>query len=235
MRTLVITSCTGQKKVSPENLLLQDDFLDIEHLRVREKELVEFEYSAGEMYTGMQHLRLMEGMEKLREHFSEYIVDLDIVSAGYGLINESERIVPYEVTFNSMKSSELVEWSKKLKIHQDLQMRIRDYDLVIFLLGDKYLRALQLPFREVDSEKRLVFLAGRSSRKLIPDEPPYYFIEVGQDDAKSFSYGLVGLKGYLFKLLVEDFVNKDQIMFDRIYDQPPYIMEILQKYRKDTR
>ncbi len=69
MKMLVITSCTGEKRYHPANQLVQDDFSDTERLAAREKELSEFACPAGEMYTGMQHLRLMEGVRTLREHF----------------------------------------------------------------------------------------------------------------------------------------------------------------------
>ena len=42
---------------------------------------------AGEIYTGMQHLRLMEGIQELWKKFGRSVVDLYIVSAGYGVIH----------------------------------------------------------------------------------------------------------------------------------------------------
>lgn len=234
MKTLVITSCTGEKKYSPQNKLIQEDFIDKENLKNKEFQLKEFQVAAGEMYTGMQHLRLMEGIKLLRDKFDDNIIDLAIVSAGYGLLNENDEIVPYEVTFQNMKAKEITEWSSNLKIHEDVNNLIKDYDIVFFLLGDKYLRSIQLPLENAKEDQKLIFLASKTSRKQIPDYKPYYFIEVGQDDAKSFSYGLVGLKGYLFKLLSQEFVDNGKQLLEDIYLKPNSIIEILNKYRKDN-
>jgi len=232
LRLLVITSCTGEKRYHPQNQLLQADFIDSTTLSRREKELADFKCTAGEMYTGMQHLRLMEGIAALRKQFGEDFVDLYVVSAGYGLIPEGKMIVPYEVTFNTMNNAAIAEWSRQIGIHRDLDALIPQYDLVLFLLGDKYLRAVNLPFENATSAQKLVFFASGTSKKLIPEKSPYYFVEVGQEDAKSFSYGLVGLKGYLFKLLAQDTVTDDACIFDKVYMDPSCVLPLLEKHRK---
>ncbi len=232
MKMLVVTSCTGEKLYHPENQLTQGDFEDIETLAKREAELAEFKTTAGKIYTGMQHQRLMEGIETLRSAYGKDIVDLYIVSAGYGLISEDREVVPYEVTFNTMNGNAIKEWSQHLGIHHDLGELVQKYDLVLFLLGDKYLKAVGLPFDEVKDNQKLVFFASGTSKKMIPNHAPYYFVEVGQEDAKSFSYGLVGLKGYLFKLLATDAVKDNELLFDRIYADPGCTLTLLDKHRK---
>jgi hypothetical protein len=231
IKILVITSCTGEKKSNPNNKLTINDFRSIELLKLREKELKDYTLPASDMYTGMQHLRLMEGIKSLRSKFNNNIVDLAIVSAGYGLLNENDMIVPYEVTFNEMNNNELIEWSNHLEINEKLSQLVKEYDLVFFLLGDTYLRSLRLPLDELDEDKKLIFMSSKTSKKLIPASLPYYFIEVGQNDAKSFSYGLIGLKGYLFKLLSQDVVENGLKTFEAIYQKPDYIMDLLNKYR----
>lgn len=232
LKTLVITSCTGEKLYHPENQLVQVDFTDFELLAKREAELNEYKTPAGKIYTGMQHLRLMEGISALRKAFGEDVVDLFIVSAGYGVISEKKDVVPYEVTFNTMNGTAIANWSTQLGIHQDLNDLVPQYDLVFFLLGDKYLRAVNLPLESTRDDQKLLFFASGTSRKMIPSRPPYYFIEVGQEDAKSFSYGLVGLKGFLFKLLSQEMVSSNGSLFDAVYADPSQVMVCLEKYRK---
>lgn len=233
IKFLIVTSCTGDKKSNPEGKLLLEDFIEPEVLHRREEELKEYAIPAADMYTGMQHQRLMEGIKNLRNHFGSNVVDLAIVSAGYGLLNENDKIVPYEVTFNSMNTGKVLEWSNNLKINEDLSKLVEGYDLVIFLLGDKYLRALNLPLKNIDEDKKLIFLASPTSEKLIPHRKQYHFVEVCQDDARSFGYGLVGLKGYLFKLLSNEIVGNGHETLDMIYNDPNNIMRLLDKYRKD--
>lgn len=230
-KTLIITSCTGEKKYKPENQLLQDDFCDSNSLSTREEQLKEYMTTAGDMYTGMQHLRLMEGVKALRDKYGPNIVDVSIVSAGYGLISEKHEIAPYEVTFNTMGSKEIINWSRTLEINKTLSTAIQGYDLIIFLLGDKYLRALELPI-ETSENQTLIFFASGTSQKLIPQQSNYFIHEVGQEDAKSFSYGLVGLKGYLFKMLAQEIVLQGSDLIGQIKDTPSVLGSVLEKYRK---
>ena len=165
IKTLVITSCTGEKLYHPENQLVQSDFSDPETLRKREEELKEYSVEAGRIYTGMQHQRLMEGVQLLRNTFGDDVLDVYVVSAGYGLISEHKKVVPYEVTFNNMNGTEINEWSRQIGIHRDLNTLVPAYDLVLFLLGDKYLKAVNLPLEAASPDQKLLFFASGTSRK----------------------------------------------------------------------
>ena len=231
LKTLVVTSCTGEKKFKPANQLIMDDFIDPLRLAKREAALNKYRMTAGQMYTGMQHLRLIEGIERLRNMYGHDLVDLCIVSAGYGLLPEDKEIVPYEISFTAMGARRIRQWAEFLNIKEVLNQKIKGYNLVFFLLGKDYLRALDLPL-EVRYEQKLVFLAGKSSRNLIPVNAPYYFVEVGKAEAKSFSYGLVGLKGYLFKLLAQEVAEKGQDMLLELEQNPLQFINLLGNYRR---
>lgn len=224
LKILVVTSCTGEKKYHPEHQLVQADFLDGKSLRVREKKLAEFLLPAGEMYTGMQHLRLMEGVAALRG--AGITVDVAIVSAGYGLISETRKIAPYEVTFNSMRGPEIDEWAIRLGIHDALVRTLAGYDLVFFLLGDKYLRAAALRDYRPHQGQTLLFFASGTSRKSLPCGAGIASVELGNADARRFGYGLVGLKGELFRRLASG-VTRDATLFSRLHNAPASFAETL--------
>lgn len=230
LRTLVITSCTGEKIYKPENQLLFDDFKNKNIMKTKETDLQEYKCNAGKMYTGKQHLRLMEGVDLLREHYGNEIIDVGIVSAGYGFINEKEEIVPYEVTFNSMKAKEVMDWSTFLEINRSVSEKIKDYDLVFFLLGDQYLKSIQLPLQETVEGQKLIFLASKSSEKIIPKNEPYYRIEITQNDTTEFGSGNIELKGFLFKLLAKEIIKNEKFLFS-IYENPKIIIDVLNQYR----
>ncbi|GLI06714.1 hypothetical protein YDYSG_27440 [Paenibacillus tyrfis] len=232
-KILVISSCTGEKKVTTDLQLLEDDFKSKESLENKEEALEALSLPAKDMYTGLQHLRLMEGINNLRNKYGHDILDLYIVSAGYGLIHEDKVIAPYEVTFNTMNGQKIIEWSKFLNVHRDLENIIENYDVVFFLLGDGYLRALELPMKINDLQRKLIFLASKTSKRYIPNNLPYYFVEVGQQHAKSFSYGLVGLKGYLFKLLAQEWVNEGPDYINEIIEDPSIFIPKLSKFQKE--
>lgn len=218
-RILVVTSCTGEKRFKPENQLVLEDFKDSTRLQKRENQLVNFACRAGQIYTGAQHLQVMEGVGLLRQSFGQEAVDLRILSAGYGLIREDKNIVPYEVTFNTMKRSEVDEWAKFLKIHSMFEKAIAGYDLVFVLLGDNYLRSLSLPV-ETSLDQTLVFLASKTSATYIRDLVAQTFIlPLSNVQAKQYSYGLVGLKGFLFKRFAENVAKQPQLL-KQIYREP---------------
>lgn len=218
-RLLIVTSCTGEKKYKPENQLTLKDFEDRKRLAKGEKKLAKSMCTAGEMYTGMQHLRLMEGVNLLRQSLGKEAVDLNIISAGYGLIPEDRAIAPYEVTFNGMKEHEVDAWSKYLGIHTAFEKAVREHDLVFLLLGETYLRSLALPVA-TRPDQTFIFLASQSSRKWIKGlEAKTYTLGLANADAKKYGYGLVGLKGFLFKKFAEVVVKSPE-WIDRIYNNP---------------
>ena len=101
---LVISSCTGDKVVNTPAELKLEDFADADRLKRREHELASYRRPASVMYTGKQHEYLMRGVDKLRRAYGDNFVDLRILSAGYGLIEEDRVICPYDVTFSKWAS-----------------------------------------------------------------------------------------------------------------------------------
>jgi hypothetical protein len=233
MKLLIITSCTNSKIYSPDEQLKKADFLDTNLLLERENQLGSFKAKAKEMYTGQQHLWVMEGINNLREKYGVSIVDLAIVSAGYGLLNEDQEIVPYNVTFAKMKKEELIDWSNKLEINKHTSEKIKSYDMVFFLLGEEYLNSLQIPFIDSRQDQKLIFLGSKASGKLIPNSNPYHYVEVGNKDAKDFGKMSISLKGYLFKILAKEIVENGLTLLDKIYDNPQSFLQTLEKYRKE--
>ena len=146
MRILVITSCTGRKKYKPENQLQYEDFTSSERLHQRTAELKDFEAPAVEMYTGQQHLYLMDGLRQLRATQEQEVIDLNIISAGYGLLGEKDVIVPYNITFQKLKKKEILERSNKLQIHEHVETLIAGYELVILFIGQRIRSSITTSF-----------------------------------------------------------------------------------------
>ncbi|MBW4616376.1 MAG: queuine tRNA-ribosyltransferase family protein [Desmonostoc vinosum HA7617-LM4] len=225
-RILIITSCTGEKRFKPANQLTIEDFKDTERLTERTKLLTKFSCPSGQMYTGLQHLRVMEGVDILRSRFGKEAVDVKIISAGYGLITEDKVIVPYSVTFNSMKSAEIYSWANFIKIHESFQQAIVEYDLVFVLLGDKYLRALNLPV-ETHQNQTLIFLASNKSLDcIISGNAKSEVLTFSNADASRFGCALVGLKGQLLKLIATEIREKPDLL-EELHNNPQTLEQIL--------
>ena len=232
MKTLIITSCTSSKLENPNNSLNKRDLEDKNNTLKKTNNLNS--YKAINLYTGRQHLHIKEGVSLLRENFEDEIFDIKIVSAGYGLVDENDEIYPYDISFSNMKAKELDEWAKKLKIREDLDDVINDYDLILFLLGIKYLRSVRLPLENLDSTQKLIFLASKTSKKYIPSYEEYNFLEVSQKDASLFGKNLIELKGYLFKLFAREIVINGIDYLTKVYEKPQHLLKIIEKYKKSS-
>ncbi|MFN9176077.1 MAG: DUF6884 domain-containing protein [Synechocystis sp.] len=231
LRLLVVTSCTGEKRVKSEKSLIWEDFQDLDRLQAKETDLRESAMPAATLYTGAQHLHVMAGVNLLRETFGTNYVDVKILSAGYGLIDEHREVVPYEVTFNDLKLPELDQWSKTLNIREDFENSIADYDLIFILLGERYLRALALPVA-TRKEQTLIFLAsGKSERYVPPLDGKVFKLLLSNNEAQQFGCALVGLKGFL----LERFSHNLKLLpnyLDKVYRYPEFFQTIINQNPK---
>ena len=199
MKMLVVTSCTGEKVVDADRQLVQEDFASgAEHVARREKDVGEFCRSAGEMYSGEQHVRLMRGLGEYRKAESgDRKLDLWVLSAGYGLIPEGRLVAPYGVTFATMKSKELTDWARFLGVPAAFRECVKKpYDLGLILLGDNYLKACDLDASVAFGGPTLLF-CGTGMAKKLPKLTNVRVVPISNPEAKRFSCGLVGLKGEL--------------------------------------
>ena len=203
MKIRIITSCTGEKKFSPSNQLTQADFEHIhtqETFSKREAELEQFRTPAGDLYTGQQHIRLLKGIGEFKSKAGdESSIDLWIVSAGYGLVSADTELVPYECTFQSMSSSDIVRWADHLRIPTTIhELLCQPADLTIVILGDGYLRALALD-EKTEFASPTLFLTSIVSQKRVKGKGKFWTVPLSNIDAKRFHCGLVGLKGEVVK------------------------------------
>lgn len=213
-KILVVTSCTKDKVFPPgfptACQLLPDqlwDERDDDRVHREFGELEQYRKPASQLYRGRQHQLLMQGVDLLRQTFGPNIVEVKIISAGFGLVNEDQSLPPYNATFAGQSSSIVQAVARRLGIPQKMsELMAGQYDCAFFLLGESYLLSLGLPFPSTPAFPCL-FLAGPSNRKRIPRRSPYSFVRVGQDDSIAFSYNLVGLKGQLFKLFAQQIIS----------------------------
>ncbi|MEB3160927.1 MAG: hypothetical protein VKL20_05660, partial [Synechocystis sp.] len=231
LRLLVVTSCTGEKRVKSEKSLIWEDFQDLDRLQARETDLQALAMPAATLYTGAQHLHVMAGVNLLRETFGTNYVDVKILSAGYGLIDEYREVVPYEVTFNDLKLAELDRWSKTLNIREDFEKAIAEYDLIFVLLGERYLRALALPVVTKKEQTLIFFASGKSERYIPPLDGKVFKLVLGNNEAQQFGCALVGLKGFL----LERFSHNLKLLpnyLDKVYRYPEFFQTIINQNPK---
>jgi queuine/archaeosine tRNA-ribosyltransferase len=220
MTHLIITSCTGEKVVESDRQLTREDFArGAAHVAEREKELKDSLRTAGEIYSGEQHVRLMRGVSAMRSTLDAgpSPIELHILSAGYGLIPEDRVVAPYEITFATMKSKELRDWADSLQVPEDFRKTVaKPYEFGLILLGDNYLTACALDSSVKFGGPTLLF-CGTGMAKKLPTLANVRVVPVSNPEAKRFSCGLVGLKGELAARVLAG-VKADSSVVTKILD-----------------
>ena len=159
------------------------------------------------LYSGQQHVRLMRGVRAFRDSSREEgrhgLLDLQILSAGYGLVPGDRKIAPYECTFQGMKSKELRAWADQLGIPSAIRgLLATPYDLALINLGDSYLEACNLG-TDVKLGGPTILFCGTTAAKRLPRLDRLRIVTLSNPQAKRFSCGLVGLKGEVSGRLLE--------------------------------
>ena len=167
----------------------------------------------------------MAGLEEVRKVYGSAVVDLHIISAGYGLLAEDDVIVPYNVTFSGLNKGGLLARSNRLQLHEHVATLISGYDLVFFLLGKEYVQALQLPL-EVPDTVTQIFLLGTGYKKLIPDSPNVHFVPAGSALARELGVMGVTLKGFVFKQVCDVVRREGLQVFEKVRQSPQGIPDI---------
>ena len=223
MKSLVITACTARKKHEPPNQLMPADFQPPGRLNRRTRELERYKTPAAEMYTGDGHNRLMNGVKNLRRTFGQGIVDVRIISPGYGLLEEDTLIVPYDYTFDGLGQDEIRRRSKTLEIHRKVKCLLPSYDVAFFLLSKDYVTACLLPF-VIQNPAEQIFLVSESDQGIIPPNRPHIHAVcagrrlIDQLDGDATNYNL---KGVVFERLCKVACNRGHRVFDDGERNPP--------------
>ena len=82
-------------------------------------ELEPYRVPAAQLYHGLQHTELMRGVELLRRTFGQTLdIDVKIISAGFGVVDEDQLLPPYEATFAGQPQASITAVSRRLLIPQ---------------------------------------------------------------------------------------------------------------------
>lgn len=169
-------------------------------------------------YTGEQHKHAVEGLNILRSKGIS-VVDLNIISAGYGLIKETDQIAEYDLTFSNKKDfpkdCDIITWSDRLRIQENVIKAISNYDIVFFLLGEHYLTALNLPLNltSITPPKMVFFTTKRLMASLRSKMAGTFscFVDssVTKDVRGNSLGGVTARKGYMIKSFANNVTSSD--------------------------
>ncbi len=140
MKILVIASCSKTKSIQYPH---QPVCSEIPSKESREQILLKFpmKKTAKDLYRGALNLSTNSAVRLLKNYFD---VSYYIVSAGFGLIEESVLLPPYDCSFSEMTKDQIVERAELLHIPEDFQEIIikENPDLIYLALGKNYLIAI---------------------------------------------------------------------------------------------
>ena len=233
MKILVIAPCTAEKKwdrqVDRADQLQPRDFATLGLLRRRTRQLRMYEEKAAEMYTGDGHQRLMNGVEDLRDTFNQdIIVDVRIISPGYGLLNEEDPIVPYNYDFSRLSIDEIEQRGGQLKIHSKIECSLSQYNLAFFLLTKKYIKACKPPF-DVQRPAEQIFLVSESDQDEIPRNRPHIHSVCAGERLIAQLGGATkyNLKGVVFERLCTVACVRGLEVFEEVKRNPQKIIKMV--------
>jgi hypothetical protein len=224
IRMLVVGSCTDKKDVRDCPCLLTASGMEQGVWRER---LKQWELSAVKLYKGPQHVEMMRGVQTLRQHLGERACEVNIISAGYGLVSEHQQLVPYEVTFAGQKPAAIMANAEKLRIPFRLQEAVAPFPLVVFLLGKEYLFSTRPPLRPRSGQRFLYFVPASSTD--IVETANATVVFAGDPEISKYGGTKYSVKGKLFQLLTQGLVSNPErwnaLLEDNTQETATFLME----------
>jgi hypothetical protein len=176
--------------------------------------------AAQELYAGQQHRRLMSGIGAYRDAAQPHgPLELQILSAGHGVIAGETPVRSYDATFMGMPRARLRRRASRLGVPKAVATLLaQPRRLAVLLLGSDYLYAAQLPPAATLGAPTIVFTSPATARRL-PDTRLLYPVALENRDARRFSCNLVALKGELAARLLRRLATHPEISIPLERDQ----------------
>ena len=229
LHILVVGSCGKSKLTTCENPPGCKDISCKADLSIWRKRYDSLATPASKMYTGNQNRELVKGVLLLRK-IAETEVDLKIISAGFGFLDENELIPPYECSFSGMKRSQIISRSERLEIGADFEQICKiGFDLIYLALGTDYFLALGDRWKKLARTTVIGF-----NKKLI--EAFTLRIPSGHKIVHALSekgykiHGVTGFKGDLLRILAEHALKTQDPRYEILkWKQPSYLQDLIQR------
>jgi len=207
---LIIDQCSGSKYIPNGEQVLDADEIDGSSREELLRRNDTIGVKAGELYTGRQQEAVSNAVRQLRS--DGHRVERYFISAGFGLVNEEERLPPYEVTFSGMNVSKIRERSDRLGIQDDLYrvMDQSDYDVVFFTLGSDYYTSIDIDrtVQRIPPDRIGVVF----NRDLVDEQfDNIVSVSARTEDAKRHGTIVIGLKGIYMEKFAQNVQDISEI------------------------
>jgi hypothetical protein len=234
MDILVISGCSGDKEFDEAPIGCEE--LDSTSREDLLETYPDYVAPAAKMYTGAEHECVRQAVANLRSYAD---VTWRIVSAGYGVVAENERIVTYDCTLSGIDavrdrakrmghdpSALTIDETRQavgreLNLSADLKGELAEgYDLVFVTLSEPYLSATAGTFAELPEETTVFVFASKGSKSYVGDA---YWVPATEDVRAALGTTWFKLRGELLWKLSE---NVDAAKLARIAKNPEVVSEL---------
>jgi hypothetical protein len=229
MRTLVITPCSAKKRGSPPDLARAADLADPDRRQELEIRLAAHASPAMHMYAGTHHQLVLEGLQAVWDRWGRGVLELVILSGGYGILRADEEIIPYDVSLSEFEETELADWIGRLGVHGKAAHLVRDYDLVFYLLSGRYLSSLGLPLDVPETIQQIV-LTTQEDVALVPAVPSLHpLVADGPVAARRWHVKAPHVRGFLFGRLCGQISQFGPAVLEWLYRYPGHTERLFYK------
>ncbi|NHJ05069.1 MAG: hypothetical protein EAX90_09610 [Candidatus Heimdallarchaeota archaeon] len=204
MKILIFASCSKTKSLKYPHQPNCDEILSKE---MREQFLQRFpeKRTAKELYRGSLNISLNSAVRQLREFFD---VSYYIISAGFGIINELDKVPPYECSFSDMSNEKIIERAKQLHIPEDFKEIIQreEPDFIYLALGKNYL--LSVGEWDIDLPCKTIAFYPSNSEQVITLPADHIAVKEASSIGGLPIHGVIGYKGDLLLLTTRYLKNQ---------------------------
>lgn len=157
--------------------------------------LAPFAVEARELYLGRQHRAMVRAVDTLRTARPDFRVELAIISAGYGLLDEHDRVVSYEAALGASLRTQ-VERGRALGLPNAVRELAAGTACTVFALSAAYLAACALPDARIAN---VIYLAGSDAESAATAT-----VSSGRREARHFGKAEREIRGYVLGLFLDD-------------------------------
>jgi len=207
VRILIVDQCSASKSVpgsTPTIDLEQDGPAPAEILEETDADGI----PARELYAGTQQRRITDAVRALRQNGHD--VERLFISAGFGLVGETDELPPYDATFSGTSTETIEQRSKELGITAALVERLdtaASFDVVFLPLGADYYTALDLNrVYAAVAEHTVVVVFNREEDR---NREGVISIPARTEEAKAHGVTVIELKGTYLSLFASRLGDRD--------------------------
>jgi hypothetical protein len=208
MHILIVDQCCKQKDFPDDCSEFDQKVID----QTSREDLINRPDSCGipanDLYQGRQQQAISRAVNTLRAN-GHSVVRL-FVSAGFGIVQESTPLPPYNVTFQGMGKSAIRDRADKLQIRADLARILSDIeqpDVAFLPLGSDYLEAIDLErVLEALPDTTNVVLFNQESRT--EGEEFLLSLSARNPDASQYGVNAIELKGHYIEKFASRVANE---------------------------